>query len=100
MARQVDIELVRYKAVADWTPTIGDIIIRHGWISRTKWFGVVSAVKPEDMLDIKQGGIMRELVATGGKVITLKTSEIRTALPGSYAIASCDKQLGTIIWYV
>ncbi|MDP6586009.1 MAG: hypothetical protein QF535_15265 [Anaerolineales bacterium] len=105
MAREVDIQLVEYRPIRDWKPCIGDVIIRHGWIQRTKWFAVVNFISPNGSLDIIKDGMIRLLVSTTPDSIQRKSmkinpEQIRDAVPGSYAVMQHDTTTNRAMWYV
>jgi hypothetical protein len=105
MDREVDIQLVQYRPVQDWKPCLGDIIIRHGWIQRTKWFAVVNALNQDGSLGIVKDGMIRLLVNTPPDAIKRKSEniepgQIKESVAGSYAIMQHDAAADKVIWYV
>lgn len=105
MAREVDIQLMQYRGMQDWKPRVGDVIIRHGWIVRTKWFGVVNFIRPDGVLDVIKDGMPRLLVTTPADLMRSKTSDvnpgiIKSSTPGSYTIMQQDSSSGMVVWYV
>jgi len=106
MDREVNIELIRYRDLQTWKPAVGDIIIRHGWIIRTKWFGVVNSIGPTGDLNVVRDGMMRLLVITpsammSDKSATISPNTIKSAMPGAYVIMQQDSASGNAaIWYV
>jgi len=105
MDRQVNIQLIQYRSVRNWDPRVGDIIIKHGWWTRTKWFGVVNFINPDGSLSIIKDGMMRLLVTTPldamrDKSIELSPDHIRRASSGSYAIMQQDPNTNMAVWYV
>jgi len=104
MDRKVDAELIRYRSMREWVPAVGDVIIKHGWIFRTKWFGVINFVRPDGTLDIIKDGMLRLLVTTAPdsvrkKAITIVPDVIRAAAAGSYAVMQYDPN-NSVVWYV
>jgi len=106
MAKQVNIELMHFKSIREWKPQVGDMIIKHGWITRTKWFGVVNFINPDGVLDVVKDGIIKLLVMTppdsmSGKTIKIIPDHIRLAMSGSYAVQQQDHiNNNTVVWYV
>ena len=103
MARQVDIELIKYRGIRDWRPQAGDVVIKHGWLTRTKWFGVVNYIHPDGSLDIIKDGMMRLLVTTPPDGIKSKLMNINPELiRGSIGGYTVQQQLPgeVVIWYV
>jgi hypothetical protein len=105
MDREVNVELIRYRDLQIWKPAIGDIIIKHGWIIRTKWFGVINSISPVGDLNIIRDGMMRLLVMTtptsfDNKSISLSAGIIKSSMPGSYAVLQQDTASKMAIWYV
>ena len=102
---QADIELLHYRPIVDWRPTIGDIIIKHGWLSRTKWFGVVNFIHPEAELDVIIDGTMRLLASTAPaamrkKCIKLSIGDVAGGSPGSYTVMQHDLRTNAPVWYI
>ena len=102
MDREVDVQLVQYRDIKFWIPRVGDIIIKHGWLRRTIWFGVINFIGPDGSLNIIKDGLMRLLVATApevmrGKSIELTQGQIKIATPGAYTIMQRDAD---VVWYV
>jgi len=105
MAREVDIQLIEYRAVRDWKPCVGDIIIKHGWIQRTKWFAVINSIGSDGSLGIVKDGMIRLLVNTAPDAVQRKSEkivpeQIRDAVAGSYAVMQHDVTTNRAMWYV
>lgn len=105
MAREVDIQLVQFRPVQNWQPCLGDIIIRHGWVQRTKWFAVVNSIESDGSLGIVKDGMIRLLVNTMPADIQHKSEkispeQIRDSVAGSYAIMQHDAATNRAMWYV
>lgn len=103
MADDTTIELIHYKNIGEWQPNVGDIIIKHGWFVRTKWFGVVNFLQPDGSMQVIKDGMMKLLVmsdhnAMKQKVSIIDPATIRNSAAGSYAIMQCKN--GVPIWYV
>jgi len=101
---ETDIELLRFRQIREWRPTIGDIVIRHGWLTRTKWFGVVNFVHPNGQIDIIKDGSMKLLAATvpaamQKKKLELNVGDIKGALAGTFVIMQQDPGNNAPIWY-
>jgi hypothetical protein len=102
MDREVDIQLVQYRELSLWVPHVGDVVIKHGWIARTKWFGVVNFINPDGSLNIIKDGLMGLLVATApavmrNKSIELSQDQIKSSSPGAYTVMQHDAD---VVWYV
>ena len=105
MPKQVNIELMHYRPLKDWKPQVGDLIIKHGWIVRTKWFGVVNFIHQDGTLDIIKDGMIRLLVITppdlaAKKMEQVKLGDIAGAFQGTYAVHQCDQAHNLMVWYV
>lgn len=105
MDREANIELIHYRALNDWVPKIGDIVIKHGWIQRTKWFGVVNFMHPDGNMQVVCDGMMRLLVTTRpeemqSKVKIIDPNEIKSSVAGSYSVMQQDKATNAPIWYI
>ncbi len=103
--REVNIELITYADISQWNPTPGDVIIKHGWFIRTKWYGVVNTLFPDGTMDIIKGGMMKLVVAMDMQSrqknsIRLDPAEIKVAYSGSYTVVQHSKQYNQTIWYV
>lgn len=105
MNREVNVDLAQYRSIGEWNPMVGDIIIKYGWLSRTKWFAVVNAVADEiNEINIIREGTMRLLLTTQpdrvrDKGINIKISRIKNSFVGSYSIIQRDSS-SQIIWYI
>ena len=102
MDKDVKLPLIHFKPLSEWKPKIGDIIIRHGWIVRTKWFGVINLMRPDGTLQVVRDGMIKLLVMTPpglmlSKAVDMSVGEIQGAVPGTYAVLQQDK-VG--VWYV
>lgn len=105
MDREMSVELISYKNISDYTPHVGDIIIKHGWIFRTKWFGVVNGISNDHTLNIIIEGSPLLLVTTrpimfDKKSINLSIVEIIDSNRGSYSVMQLDPQMNRPVWYV
>lgn len=104
MARSSSVELLRYRGLRDYKPEIGDVVIKHGWFSRTKWFGVVRGVD-DGSIDIIMEGTPLLLVTVHpskfsdkSKVVGL--SAIVNGFRGSYSVVKYDSENNMVVWYV
>ena len=105
MAKEMTVELAKYRDIRDWKPAVGDVLIKHGWLSRTKWFGIVVAVGKDGTIDVAVDGTMRLLLTTSPfalqkKQKTLHIAQIHEAIVGSYCAGQYDSAAGTMVWYV
>lgn len=52
--RDIEIDFFKYRNISSYEPTIGDLIIKHGWIfRRTVWFGYVIGVNKDEIRILK-----------------------------------------------
>jgi hypothetical protein len=58
------VDLIQYISLRKYVPRIGDVIIRHGWMVRTKWFGVIVDILPDGTLRLAQGSMPLLLFTT------------------------------------
>jgi len=103
--KRIDIALAHYKNIEQWTPKVGDLIIKHGWIIRTKWFGIVNYIHNDGSLDIIIDGMIKLLVTSPADTIKSKstlmtTAEIKNATSGTFAIQQSDSTSNSMVWYV
>lgn len=103
MDKQAEVSLVQFSNLRDWKPKVGDIIIRHGWFIRTKWFGVVNHIRQNGELNIIKEGSMRLLVTTSPDVmkdrsIDMPLRKIQYNLTGAYAVM--QQSNGVAVWYI
>ena len=99
-----NIELLHYRNISEWRPAIGDIIIRHGWISRTKWFGVINFIHPDAEIDIIKDGTVKLLASTvpaamRKKCVKLAMGDVVGSTPGTYTIMQNDLRSNAPVWY-
>ena len=102
MDREATVELAKYVSTDRYIPSIGDIVIRHGWFQRTKWFGVVSGVNG-DKMHVICAGLPRLLFTMAEVEMKAKTREvsaqkIRTSA-GAYTVLKQGKDKA-VVWYV
>jgi hypothetical protein len=104
MAREIDVELARYKSIREYVPQVGDIIIKHGWIwAKTKWFGIVNNVNEDGSLNVIKEGLPCLLFTTPQSLLSKKTVSIDPAaliVKGSYTAVQQDSKANQAIWYV
>ena len=91
--------LVHYKSIREWKPKIGDVVIKHGWIVRTKWFGVINNIHPDSVLEILYDGMVRNLVMTRGKMLIITQEAIRGAMPGTYVVIQENPNAANL-WFI
>lgn len=93
--RETTIELLRYDSINKWKPEVGDVIIRHGFFIRTKWFGVINSITHDGSLSILKGGLLQLVIQARKKdEFLLHPSEITSAINGSYTICKNG------VWYI
>ena len=103
--KPVNIELAHYRNIREWRPVVGDVIIKHGWIVRTKWFGIINFIHPTGEIDVIKDGMVRLLVTTSpsgirAKTITMSPDDIRNVMQGTYAVMQQNVPTNTAVWYV
>lgn len=103
MSRNVDIELARYRDISRYQPKVGDTIIKHGWLQRTLWFGVINYIDNNGMIQIIKSGLPRLLFTMGGtdvlkNTITISPSDITGSMAGSYS--AMQQEGNVMVWYV
>lgn len=94
-----------YADIKTYIPKLGDVIIKHGWFSRTKWFGVISSIDVDGNLYIIKDGNIKLLLTTpiapkNKRGIILHATAVRAALPGTYAIMQLNLKAKCPIWYI
>jgi len=99
----VEVPLLQYKSVAEWKPKLGDVVIKHGVIRRTVWFGVVNHVTSEGFVNIAQAGMLQLLTSMDPEkrkktAINVHVNEVNQSR-GGYSIQQHDKT-GVSIWYL
>ena len=106
MAREMSIELVKYRSLKNlYTPQIGDIIIKHGFIQRTKWMGVINDISKDGMLYIIKDSTIMLLVTTSieqrtKNVLQIPLDNIRNSICSSYSIMQQNPENKDVVWYV
>lgn len=99
----LNVELAHYRDIREYRPQVGDMVICHGWVQRTKWFGVITQIEKDGTIQLIKSGLPRLLVTmdTAGMAKNtqiLNVKDIVGSLPGSYTITH---QEGTVtVWYV
>ena len=95
-----DVPLLHYKSLVSWTPKIGDLVIKYGWISRTKWFGLVKEIDKDGTIELVTEGTMILVAKLPANVKTIKMhyTDITGSYISSYSVMqNTDK---TSIWYL
>ncbi len=105
MVDEIACELVRYSDIRHYNPLVGDIIVKHGWVFRTKWFGVINFITKERVMQIITESSPRMLVTTMPEQLKKTTfemhlSKITQSFPGSYSIMQIDLKSKVPIWYI
>lgn len=103
MVRELDVELARYKSIAEWQPKIGDLVVKYGWITKVKWFGVVNGVSNDGTVNIIKEGTLRLLVTTPpndskNKSVTLSLHSMKNNFTEAYSVI--QQRGGTTVIYV
>jgi hypothetical protein len=105
MVKEGSVELARYTGLANWVPQVGDMIIKSGWFSRVKWFGIINGVE-DDVLHVLTEASPLLLVATppailvtNGKSKVLSRHQIVNSFKGTYAVVQQTPK-GAVVWYV
>ena len=94
---EVNMELVRYRQLTNYTPKMGDFIIYIGWMI-SRWYGVISAIDKDEIVVIKDG--VPSLLFTMNEsnysknTIRLELGDIIDSSPGAYSV------LQDGVWYV
>lgn len=99
--RDVELPLAYHRSLGDWKPQVGDFIVKHGWFSRTKWFGIVKYVEPEGYFKIAKEGSIPLLMSSVDEIPSeqMHIREIKNTLKGSYSILQQDHNRNPI-WYI
>ncbi len=92
--------LMHYKGISTWVPKVGDIIIKYGWLTRTKWFGVIKEIDKEGNLNLVTAGSMLLLakLPANASVLVLHHTNISSEMIGSYAVMQHTP--AATIWYI
>jgi len=101
MIRGFQTDLAYYKSIQEWAPSVGDVIIHHGWF--THWFGVVSQINADNTIDIIKSGLPLLLLTMNGSRMqkskkTIDISDITSSSGGKYAAVKCVQN--TMVWHV
>lgn len=105
MDRDVNIELALYRALAQYKPRVGDVIIKHGWFVSVKWFGVINFIDQEGQLHIIRTGLPKLLFSMPkekmpSNTIRLPNSLISQSISGSYSVMQQESSSNMPVWYV
>ena len=105
MAREVAIELARYRDIKQYQPKVGDIIIKHGWIFSTVWFGIVNYIDKEGLLHICIRGHPRILFLTSpsempSNIHKFNLDEFVNSVTSRYTIMQQEPVTNIPVWYV
>lgn len=98
----VSVDLAHHTSIKTWKPTVGDIVIWHGWLQH--WFGVVSDVGPNEVTIIKKGmpqllfSLSQDEYDSNKEIIPISRIKNSTFWGGLYAVQKASQ--GNIIWYV
>ena len=105
MDRDINLDLAHYRDLRNYKPKIGDIIIKHGWIRRTVWFGVISLVDKSNNMVIVRNGLPKLLLLMSPEsmkqnTVNMSINELISSVPGSYSIIQCESPNSVNMWYV
>jgi len=81
----IDVELVKYADLTGWSPKVGDMLFRDGFIIR--WFAVIYGVDGDTLL-VKKSGNLRLLVQGDYEEIKLNVRKIKNTMVGSFSVIS------------
>lgn len=101
MIKNLQVNLAHYKAIQEWEPQVGDVIIHHGLL--THWFGVISQIDPNGSIEVVSSGLPLLLLTLSGKKLekskkNIDVSDIKTSKGGKYAAIKSTQNV--IVWYV
>jgi len=94
MRNKVTVDIAKYRTIDKWAPKPGDLVIKHGWITRTKWFGIVTGCQG-NFVDIVVDGLPRLVIMSNQAEIDTKTksfnlAEFMASFVGSYTVISIE----------
>ncbi len=103
MREDLQVPLLHFKNIVEWKPQVGDIVIKHGFFQRTKWFGIVQIVGDTGQLSIIRNGMIKLLALATDEEKQKNAIEIHTMdisqSRGGYTVAQ-HGPTGPPIWYV
>lgn len=100
--RGYQIDLSHYRAIQEYNAQIGDVIIRHGWL--THWFGIVTAVYlNEGIIEVVKAGMPILLMTLSGSKLEkakkkIDINDIKASKGGKYSAIKNIKNV--MVWYV
>ena len=104
MDREISVELAKYKQIGDYTPQVGDIIIKHGlFFAKTKWFGIINNINEDGSIAVIKEGLPCLLFTTPPSLLAKNTVVINPSslvVRGSYTIVQQDRKANQMVWYV
>ena len=105
ISNNINVGLIQHKSCRSYIPTIGDIVIKHGFFVRTKWFGVVNNIGTNGTITVLKSGMMRLLTTTSISkleqgALEIDLTAIRESMVGSYTILQQDPKTSQQVWYV
>ena len=99
----LQVPLLHYQDIINWKPQVGDVVIKHGLIQRTKWFGIVQAVGDQGLISIMRDGMVKLLALATDEEKRKSTIEIHSTninqSRGGYTVLQYGSA-GPPIWYV
>lgn len=81
------------KSLVEYRPQLGDIVVKHGIFTRTKWFGVLTAFQPDGTLVLITAGSLPMVARLRSDEIEKSKVVIHPAIlsayVGAYSVISC-----------
>jgi hypothetical protein len=84
---QLEVDLMAYRQINQWTPQLGDMLFRDGIFSR--WCGIIEGLN-NDKVSVRISGNPRLLVTGEYKTKIMKVPKITNTMAGSYFVISKD----------
>lgn len=103
MREDLQVPLLHFKNIAEWKPQVGDVVIKHGFFQRTKWFGIVQIVGDTGILSIIRDGMIKLLALATDQEKQKNAIEIHalniSQSRGGYTVIQ-QSHKGPPVWYV
>lgn len=91
------VDLAQYDSIKDWKPTIGDVVVWHGWL--THYFGIVMDIDgKKNTVKLKKNGLPILLFTSKSDTIEVEIDEIMFSKAGKYTVIKNIKN--TMVWFI
>lgn len=91
------VDLAQYDSIEKWKPTLGDVVIWHGWF--THYFGIVVDIDiKKNVVKLKKNGLPILLLTSKSDIINVEIDDIMFSKAGKYSVIKTINN--TMVWFI